>query len=419
MPGPPPPCGMQNVLCRLMWQTSAPMSPGRQRPTCAFRLAPSMYTWPPCSWMSGADAADLRLEHAVRRRVRDHQRRERVLVLRRLRGQIGEVDVAAVVAGDDHDAVAGHHRRRGVGAVRGRRDQADVAVPLAAALVVGADDQQAGVLALRAGVRLQRRRGEAGDRGQHLLEAGEDLAVALGLRGAARTGAAAPTRATSPASSRRSRSASSCTSRAGSSNASATDPRLQPAHVAQHLGLGVVRVEHRVRQERARPLAPRRRHVDASAASAARVESGARSARSEDLAERRRRPPRSSSRRARSSTAVPDSRRRLIRRSAAAFSQRLDVGHVAVDADRVEEAAVLDAHAQLLEPDARACPPAGRRARRSRAAPSARDRRRTSRRSPPAAPARCRCCWSPSRAGCAARASAAPCGRRRGRARPR
>ncbi len=42
MPGPPPPCGMQNVLCRLRWQTSAPMSPGRVRPTCAFMFAPSM-----------------------------------------------------------------------------------------------------------------------------------------------------------------------------------------------------------------------------------------------------------------------------------------------------------------------------------------------------------------------------------------
>ena len=41
MPGPPPPCGMQKVLCRFRWQTSAPKSPGRDRPTCAFRLAPS------------------------------------------------------------------------------------------------------------------------------------------------------------------------------------------------------------------------------------------------------------------------------------------------------------------------------------------------------------------------------------------
>src|SRR6266699_6237319 len=41
-PGPPPPCGMQNVLCKFKWQTSAPKSPGRQRPTCAFIFAPSM-----------------------------------------------------------------------------------------------------------------------------------------------------------------------------------------------------------------------------------------------------------------------------------------------------------------------------------------------------------------------------------------
>ena len=42
MPGPPPPWGMQNVLCRLRWQTSAPMKPGEVRPTWAFMLAPSM-----------------------------------------------------------------------------------------------------------------------------------------------------------------------------------------------------------------------------------------------------------------------------------------------------------------------------------------------------------------------------------------
>jgi hypothetical protein len=41
MPGPPPPCGMQNVLCRFKWQTSAPKSPGRATPTIAFMFAPS------------------------------------------------------------------------------------------------------------------------------------------------------------------------------------------------------------------------------------------------------------------------------------------------------------------------------------------------------------------------------------------
>ena len=41
-PGPPPPCGMAKVLCRLRWHTSAPMPPGEVSPTCAFMLAPSM-----------------------------------------------------------------------------------------------------------------------------------------------------------------------------------------------------------------------------------------------------------------------------------------------------------------------------------------------------------------------------------------
>src|SRR5688500_49831 len=49
-PGPPPPCGMQNVLCRLRWETSEPHLPGLATPTSAFMLAPSVYTWPPCWW---------------------------------------------------------------------------------------------------------------------------------------------------------------------------------------------------------------------------------------------------------------------------------------------------------------------------------------------------------------------------------
>ena len=42
MPGPPPPCGIANVLWRLRWQTSAPIAAGLVSPTCAFMFAPSM-----------------------------------------------------------------------------------------------------------------------------------------------------------------------------------------------------------------------------------------------------------------------------------------------------------------------------------------------------------------------------------------
>ena len=40
-PGPPPPCGVEKVLCRLMCMASTPRSPGRTRPTMALKLAPS------------------------------------------------------------------------------------------------------------------------------------------------------------------------------------------------------------------------------------------------------------------------------------------------------------------------------------------------------------------------------------------
>src|SRR5690349_24466051 len=49
MPGPPPPWGIANVLCRFKWQTSAPIEAGLVSPTCAFMFAPSMYTCPPFS----------------------------------------------------------------------------------------------------------------------------------------------------------------------------------------------------------------------------------------------------------------------------------------------------------------------------------------------------------------------------------
>ena len=40
-PGPPPPCGVLNVLCVLKWTMSKPMSPGRLTPSTALALAPS------------------------------------------------------------------------------------------------------------------------------------------------------------------------------------------------------------------------------------------------------------------------------------------------------------------------------------------------------------------------------------------
>ena len=134
--------------------------------------------------------------------------------------------------------------------------------------------------------------------------------------------------------------------------------------------------------------------------------------------------PRRRTRRSTASTIV--GRRRLVERDA----ERVGVDHAQVDAaatraaardlggaarhphgDRVEERVVHDLDAAAAQRAPRACA-VSRCTRRA----IAREpfgpvvRRRTGRRSPRAAPARCRCCSSPSRAGCAARASAARAG---------
>src|SRR6478609_41444 len=57
-----------------------------------------------------AHVADGLFVNAVGGRVGDHQRGEVVGVLLDLHFEIGEVDVASLVAGHDHDAKAGHDR---------------------------------------------------------------------------------------------------------------------------------------------------------------------------------------------------------------------------------------------------------------------------------------------------------------------
>ena len=130
-----------------------------------------------------ADITDPRFEHAVGRGVRDHDRGELVAVRLGLGPKVGKIDVALAVAGHDDHAHAGHLRRRRVRAVRRGGNQANVAARFAAARVIGADDEQSRVFALRPGVRLQRYRGVAGDGAQHALELGDHLPIAFGLIG--------------------------------------------------------------------------------------------------------------------------------------------------------------------------------------------------------------------------------------------
>ena len=125
-----------------------------------------------------ADLADVLLEHPVGGGIGDHHGGEIFRMLRRLGAQIIDVDVAARIARHHHDLHAGHAGRSRIGAVRGRRNQADLAVRLAARGVIAADREQAGIFALRAGIRLQRDRLIACDVAQPFFKPREQRLIA-------------------------------------------------------------------------------------------------------------------------------------------------------------------------------------------------------------------------------------------------
>src|ERR1700716_3743021 len=169
---------MQNVLCRFKWQTSAPKSPGRQRPTCAFMLAPSMYTWPPCSWtmrqmrrisssntpcvevvgtMSGAISLDCAFAFASRSATSTLPFSSvftTTILNPAIAAEAGLVPCPRWGVG--------HTVRRDSPRARWG-DEPAVARRPPARLEPLPDDEQARVFALRARVRLQRDPGEAGD----------------------------------------------------------------------------------------------------------------------------------------------------------------------------------------------------------------------------------------------------------------
>ena len=198
----------------------------------------------------GADVFDRGLEDAVGGRVGDHQRGEGVGVGGGLGGEVGDVDVAVGVAGDGDDLEAAHGGAGGIGAVGAGGDEADVAVALVAGFMIRADDQEAGILALRAGVGLEGDGGEAGDLGEPRLEVAEKFRVAarllgggervefaeLGPRDGEHLGGGVELHRARPERDHR--------------VAEGEILRLEPLDVAEHLVLGVVAVEGRVREER-------------------------------------------------------------------------------------------------------------------------------------------------------------------------
>ena len=198
-----------------------------------------------------ADFADRFLEYTVRRWISDHQRGQIGRVLVGFRLQVGDIDIAAFVAAHHHHLHAGHVRGRRIGAVRRARNQADVAQALAAALVIGANREQARVLALRAGVRLQRHRVVAGADHQHLFQFGNELLITLHLvERRERMDVAEFLPGHRNHLGRRVQLHRAGTER----NHRAVERQIlvgQLAQITQHLGLGMMGVEYRMRQEAA------------------------------------------------------------------------------------------------------------------------------------------------------------------------
>ncbi|CAM4411085.1 hypothetical protein PARU111607_17590 [Palleronia rufa] len=195
-----------------------------------------------------ADLSDGLLEHAMGRGVGYHAGRQSVPGGRGLGAEILHVDVAAGGAVHHDHLHAGHLRAGRVGPVGVHRNQTYVPVARAIGLVEGADGQQPGVFPLSARVRLHRHGVIAGDRAEPLRQVADQLRVARRLVGRGERmdiGELGPGYG------------GHFGGRVQLHGAGAQRdhrpvqrqvPVRQTAHVAHHLGLGAVHVEHRMGQ---------------------------------------------------------------------------------------------------------------------------------------------------------------------------
>ena len=164
--------------------------------------------------------------------------------------EVGKVDVPRLVAADDDDAQAHHLCARRIGAVRRGRNQADIALGLAARGVIVADGEQAGVFTLCAGIRLQRHARKAGDLGEHLLQLTQHRARAARLLGRRER---MQRRELGPRERHQLRRGVQLHGARAERNHAVHQREIavfQALQVPHHFRLGVIAVEHRMRQHR-------------------------------------------------------------------------------------------------------------------------------------------------------------------------
>ena len=122
-------------------------------------------------------------KHTMRRRVGYHESCKRCAVGFCFYFQIRYIHVPLIITGYGYNGVATHGRTGRIGAEGAGRNEAHVAMPFTPRLMVGPNHEEARVLTLGAGIRLQRDAREARDLGERVLELREELRVALRLVG--------------------------------------------------------------------------------------------------------------------------------------------------------------------------------------------------------------------------------------------
>ena len=206
-----------------------------------------------------AQLPDFGLEHAMRARVGDHHRRQPVGILLALGPDLGHVDVAIGVAAGHHHLHPRHLGAGRIGAVGRGGDEADRPVALAAGPLPGLDDQEPRIFPLAAGVRLKGDAGVAGRLAEPLTQLPVEHRISLelvGRREGMNVGEAGPGDRDHLAGGIELHRAAAQRDHAPIKGQILV---TQTPDVAEHRRLGVMRVEHRMGEERARAA---KRHGD-------------------------------------------------------------------------------------------------------------------------------------------------------------
>ena len=184
------------------------------------------------------------------RRIGDHDAGEIGPRLLCFFTQIGEIDVAVFITGNDHYLHTRHLRGSRVGAVRGARDQADIAMAFVAALVIMANRQQASIFTLRAGVRLHADGVIAGQFHQPVGKLGDHLLIPFRLLDRAERVQLGEFRPGDRDHLRRGVQFHGAGAQRDHRLVQRQIFTLQGVHVAHHLGFAMVAVKHRMGEDR-------------------------------------------------------------------------------------------------------------------------------------------------------------------------